>query len=47
MWILTPSLELELLNFRIDHSAKLEAALKELGCVVKVERAGQAAGRVR
>ena len=34
-------------TLRIDHSAKLEAALKDLGCVVKVERAGQTASRVR
>jgi hypothetical protein len=26
-------------TLRIDHSAKLEAALKELGCAVRIERA--------
>lgn len=34
-------------TLRVDHSAKLEAALKELGCAVKIERSSQTAGRVR
>ncbi|MGI8733138.1 MAG: DNA polymerase III subunit alpha [Pyrinomonadaceae bacterium] len=34
-------------TLRVDHSPRFEAALKKLGCVVKVERATQTASRVR
>ena len=34
-------------TLRVDHSARLDAALKELGCAVRVERATQSASRVR
>ena len=34
-------------TLRVDHSAKFDAALKELGCAVRVERATQSASRVR
>ena len=34
-------------TLRVDHSAKLEAALKELGCAVTIERMSQTPGRVR
>jgi DNA polymerase III subunit alpha len=34
-------------TLRVDHSARLDAALKELGCAVRVERAPQSASRVR
>jgi DNA polymerase-3 subunit alpha len=34
-------------TLRIDHTARLDAALKELGCAVKVERATASASRVR
>ena len=34
-------------TLRVDHSARLDAALKELGCAVRVELAPQSAGRVR
>jgi hypothetical protein len=34
-------------TLRIDHTARLDAALKELGCAVKVERATPSASRVR
>lgn len=34
-------------TLRVDHSPRFDAALKELGCAVRVERATQSASRVR
>ena len=34
-------------TLRVDHSARFDAALKELGCAVRVERPTQSASRVR
>ncbi|MEP6635208.1 MAG: DNA polymerase III subunit alpha [Acidobacteriota bacterium] len=34
-------------SLRVDHSAKLESALRDVGCIIKIERSTQTPGRVR